>query len=89
MVAPIVRLSAAASPNVKVPPVADNVPVTLAVPLKVWVFKKVWLLSSSATVPPAFGKVIVLLAVGSVILKVVAKPLSVAPWKTSGEPPRI
>ena len=39
------------------------------------------------TVPVASGKVMVLLVVGSAMVKVVVKALSVAPWKTSGLPP--
>ena len=45
------------------------------------------LAGASWTVPLASGNVIVLLAVGSVTAKVVVKPLSVAPWNTSGDAP--
>ena len=44
---------------------------------------------ASCTVPDAFGKVMVLLAVGSVTAKVVVKPSSVTPWNTSGDAPSI
>jgi hypothetical protein len=43
----------------------------------------------SITVPDASGNVIVLFAVGSVMANVVVNRSSVAPWNTSGEPPRI
>ena len=46
--------------------------------------------AETATVPVALGKVMVLEGVvGSVNARVVVNELSVAPWKTRGEPPRI
>ena len=50
--------------------------------------KEIGPVAETATVPEASGRVMVFTPVGSATAMVVVNPLSVAPWNTSGEPPR-